>query len=165
MRYPLITNEAVLQADPSVLFRIHQNLWIGSAPPIGYHVGKYFDCLALCAVEYQCPECFPGVEITQAFINDDGSRMTREEMFQAVRAAGKVISWLGQGKSVLVTCQAGRNRSGLVCALTLCRGPLKLKPASAIKLIRDARGSQALSNTDFVSFLENFHRLCPPRST
>lgn len=58
--------------------------------------------------------------------------------------------WSG-GSRVLIRCQAGLNRSGLVTALVLMRGG---KSASeSICLIRETRSYQALCNEDFVQYL------------
>ena len=63
-----------------------------------------------------------------------------------------------QGDRVLVRCQAGLNRSGLVLALILIKDGLK--PAEAIARIRDNRGEDALFNREFNNWLlqegENF---------
>jgi protein-tyrosine phosphatase len=55
------------------------------------------------------------------------------------------------GKQVLVRCQAGMNRSGLVTALILMRD--RVKPRAAIELIRSKRSADALSNHSFVEYL------------
>ena len=56
-----------------------------------------------------------------------------------------------QGDRVLVRCQAGLNRSGLVLALILIKDGLK--PSEAIARIRDNRGEDALFNRDFYNWL------------
>ena len=56
-----------------------------------------------------------------------------------------------EGESVLIRCQAGLNRSGLVTALVLLQAGYS--PAEAIKLIREKRSSLALFNNDFVHWL------------
>ena len=56
-----------------------------------------------------------------------------------------------QGDRVLVRCQAGLNRSGLVLALILIKDGLK--PAEAIARIRDNRGEDALFNREFHNWL------------
>jgi hypothetical protein len=58
--------------------------------------------------------------------------------------------WLS-GKRVLVRCQAGLNRSGLVTALVLIREGYE--PAEAIALLREKRHKHAICNRDFESFL------------
>lgn len=57
------------------------------------------------------------------------------------------------GKKVLVRCQAGWNRSGLVTALALLKDGYK--PIEAISLIRERRSPSALCNADFVNYLES----------
>lgn len=146
----------MLESNPSVAFRVSDNLWIGSAPPIGFSVAQHFDCLILSAMEYTPgPTCWPGVETYAVQINDDGSPMTKVEMASAVRAAGKVIQWLQGGKRVLVTCHQGRNRSGIICALALCKGK-GMSPKRAVNTIRAARGPSALRNDYFLRFLSEY---------
>lgn len=129
---------------------------MGGWPPPDVRLGERFDCLVLSAMEYQPTSCFGDVEVVQARLNDDGSPMRREEAFEAVRTAGRVIRWLGEDKKVLVTCFAGRNRSGLICALALCKGPEAMDPDAAIEAIRAARGDGAFRNPWFEKFLRAF---------
>jgi protein tyrosine phosphatase len=56
-----------------------------------------------------------------------------------------------RGNKVLIRCQAGWNRSGLVTALVLIREGYA--PRDAIQLIRDKRSRWALCNDNFVEFL------------
>lgn len=58
------------------------------------------------------------------------------------------------GDRVLVRCQAGLNRSGLVTALILMKDGHT--PQAAIDLIRINRGDYALFNKSFVNWLINF---------
>lgn len=151
------TNTVVLQnREPAIAFQVLDNLWIGSAPPIGWAVSEHFDCLVLSAVEYHPgPTCFPRVDTMAVPLNDDGSPMRKEEMSEAVRAAGKVIGWLRQGKRVLVSCYQGRNRSGLICALVLCKAR-GMTPKQAVAAVREARGPSALQNRYFLRFLKEY---------
>jgi protein-tyrosine phosphatase len=55
------------------------------------------------------------------------------------------------GKRVLIRCQAGLNRSGLVMALVLIKDGHT--PAEAIALIREQRGEAALCNPIFEQWL------------
>lgn len=57
-----------------------------------------------------------------------------------------------EGKRVLIRCQAGWNRSGLITALVLMLDGVPA--AEAIDLIRKQRSPHALCNPDFVEFLE-----------
>ena len=56
------------------------------------------------------------------------------------------------GKKVLVRCQAGMNRSGLMVALILLRDRMKID--DAIALIRKKRSAYALDNAHFVKYLK-----------
>ena len=56
-----------------------------------------------------------------------------------------------QGDRVLVRCQAGLNRSGLVLALILIKDGLSAQ--EAIARIRDNRGNDALFNNNFCNWL------------
>ena len=64
------------------------------------------------------------------------------------------------GKKVLVRCQAGWNRSGIITALTLIKDGYK--PKDAIDLIRARRSPHALCNEDFVRYLEDLSRTKRP---
>jgi protein-tyrosine phosphatase len=55
------------------------------------------------------------------------------------------------GDRVLIRCQAGLNRSGLVMALILIKDGFS--PESAINMIRESRGEDALFNNDFCDWL------------
>ena len=57
------------------------------------------------------------------------------------------------GDRVLVRCQAGLNRSGLVLALILIKDGKT--PQEAINCIREGRGPDALFNENFFSWLMN----------
>lgn len=142
-----------LQSD-STASRVAGNLWMGGCPPVNCPVEERFDCLVLCAKEYQLPEFFH-LETIQAPLQDDGLPMRAGEAEMAVRAAGAVIRVLRGGGSALVTCYSGLNRSGLVCALALCKGG-GVEPDSAVSLIRAARGERSFRNRYFDSFLRAY---------
>ena len=71
-----------------------------------------------------------------------------EELFDIVKLAH--ADWKS-GKRVLVRCQAGINRSGLVTALILIREGFSA--AEAITMQRNARSNWVLANRSFVDFL------------
>lgn len=132
--------------------RVAPQLWIGSAPPPGKHVAQDFDCLALCSSGFQPPPgSYPGVKVLRAPF-DDTEDPTSGDLDTAIRAAGWTASKLECGRDCLVTCTAGRNRSGLVCALSLSMAG-GVDPARAGELVREARGEVALTNAAFVDFL------------
>jgi protein-tyrosine phosphatase len=68
-----------------------------------------------------------------------------------------------QGDRVLIRCQAGLNRSGLVTALILIKDGMS--PERAIALIREGRGEDALFNNNFHTWLmEEGERFFSPSS-
>ena len=67
------------------------------------------------------------------------------------RLADDVAEAVQAGRDVLVRCQAGLNRSGLVVGLTLIR--LGYSATEAIDLIRRKRSRSALCNPHFVRYL------------
>lgn len=156
VREPPPGDAVVLAGRPSTANRVHGELWMGAYPPPDSRPGRHFDCLVLCAREYVVPECFGDMQVASAALNDDGSPMTDDERRAAVRAAGTVIRWSAEGNRVLITCMQGRNRSGLVCALTLCKGPARMTPEQAVRAVRAARGETALVNPDFLRFLHAY---------
>ena len=71
-----------------------------------------------------------------------------EELFDVVKIAH--ADWK-RGKRVLIRCQAGLNRSGLVMALVLIREGFSA--FEAIEMQRQARGNYVLFNKKFIEFL------------
>ena len=90
-------------------------------------------------------------EMRFAFHDGDMSDLDPErDLFFMVREAH--ADWKA-GKKVLIRCQAGINRSGLVTALVLIRDGYS--PEDAISLIRAKRCEAAISNRHFESWLLN----------
>jgi hypothetical protein len=73
------------------------------------------------------------------------------DMDEVVAAAAWAHAQWRSGKRVLVRCQAGWNRSGLVTALVLVLDGWDA--ADAIARIRETRSPNALCNHDFVAWL------------
>jgi len=67
--------------------------------------------------------------------------------------ARSIHQFRSEGKNVLVHCQAGRNRSGLVVGTALAYDGFS--GSAAVKRIKGTRGPEALSNDVFRSFVEN----------
>lgn len=67
------------------------------------------------------------------------------------RLATLVAAAVKSGKRVLVRCQAGLNRSGLVVGLAMIK--MGWEPEAAIERIREARSPYALCNRSFVEHL------------
>lgn len=142
--------------------QIVPNLWQGSRPPPGDTLTKGgFHCLVLCAREFQpAAATYPNVRVIHA-PNDDSAYfpLNRDKLAVALSAARSVALLIQQGKSCLVTCAAGMNRSGLVSALTLHL--LYGWPGGrCIQQVREQRGPnlrdgyRPLSNPEFVEALQ-----------
>lgn len=84
---------------------------------------------------------------------DDTFYPSGRELQRAYNAAGKVAELVQRGAKVLVTCNMGRNRSGLVAALAVVR-IIGCPGREARELVQFAR-PMALDNRAFVSVLEN----------
>jgi len=127
-------------------------LWQGSMPMPGDRVARAgFLALVLCAEEYQpAPRDYPGVAIIYA-PNDDTFAITEKQWKTAVRAGQTVAGLVGRRRRVLVTCQMGLNRSGLVSALAV-RELTGCSGLDAATLVQNRR-RKALCNTHFVEML------------
>lgn len=107
-----------------------------------------FDVLVLCAREFQPPAThYPGVDVIHAPLDDAWTVPIQA----AVRAAREVALRLYLRQRVLVTCNQGRNRSGLVSALALwyLGGNSGRRCADHVR----ARRPGALSNPVFYQWL------------
>jgi protein-tyrosine phosphatase len=93
-----------------------------------------------------------GVKEVRFAINDAGMEdfNPQEDLYPLVLMAHN--DWKS-GRKVLIRCQAGWNRSGLLMALVLIREGYEAK--EAIRLIRNKRSPHALCNDKFVSWLES----------
>jgi len=146
-----------MQLDPRCSIdatKIAPRLYQGSAPPIGKAVAQCgFDVLVLAAIEYQPPdELFPGAVVLRAPIDD--APIDRSSWRIALTAANRVASAVRKGQRVLVTCNMGMNRSGLIVALSIhiLTGQDSKNVVQHIKRMR--RGS--LSNRSFVQAIQVF---------
>lgn len=134
--------------------QIIPGLWVGSAPPIGYHVSHHgFSHLVLTAQEYQpWMSCWGRVSVIHAPFDDNGTPMKKEEQTIALRAGIQVARAVRNGYKVLSTCHMGLNRSSLVAAIAMVVG-LGHSPDQAVQLIRAARGKGACRNRYFDHYL------------
>jgi protein-tyrosine phosphatase len=145
----LLTPDETFDAHP-----IYPGLWQGSAPKPKDELHKLgYQLLVLCAAEYQPPATlFPGLEVVHAPNDDDPHRApTRDELRIAMNAAQQVVQALQEEKKVLVTCWAGRNRSGLVSAIALHK-LLGISGNRATTIVQMCR-PKALTNPQFQACL------------
>jgi hypothetical protein len=134
---------------------IDDKLWQGEFPHSdewGRLSTKGFGAVVLCAQELQPRDefdFFPGVELILAPMDD--AVLTDEEVAAATFAARRALAYLHRGQRVLVTCAAGRNRSGLVSALVLMmrRG---MTGEEAVRRVQSRR-KDALTNPSFAAYL------------
>ena len=89
-------------------------------------------------------------ELRLSIIDGDMTDFEATELVALVNVAHR--DWVA-GKRVLIRCQAGWNRSGLIMALTLIKAGAQ--PQEAINLIRKKRVPEALSNRYFERFILN----------
>ncbi len=91
---------------------------------------------------------FPGLRsVVHAGIDDNGERdLSVAEWETALRAADFVASSVRAKRRVLVTCQMGVNRSGLIVAVALHK-LTGLPGRSCIEIVRKNRGMQHVPGT------------------
>jgi protein-tyrosine phosphatase len=139
--------------------KIAPGLWQGGFPINPEEVAQSgFDALVFAAREYQPVggeerELFPGVEVLAVPLDDDGETgPTAEEIRQIGPVVLKIVELVSSGKRVLVTCREGRNRSGLLVALTLA-ALFHVSGTEAAEHVRSKR-ARALTNAGFSDFLD-----------
>lgn len=137
---------------------IAHGLWQGSVPTPGHEAARAgFDTIVFCAQEYQPPSfLYPGTHVVRAPFADDYEKAPSRKEIVAARRAGRLAAQrVQEGGKVLVTCIAGRNRSGLVSAYALCH-LYGLSGDQAMILVRRRRkhAKPVLENPHFVRLLE-----------
>lgn len=143
------SNGPAVELDASCISR---RLWVGAKPPFDRPLPA-FDTLVLCAQEIQ-PQvlAFEGTVIRVPLPDAElDSRKTKLALVAGKRVARDLVA----GKTVLVTCQMGWNRSALVAclALGLCT---RLSASELVELVRERRLPECLSNEHFVQILERY---------
>jgi protein-tyrosine phosphatase len=136
---------------PGKAHEIIPGLWQGAR----LSPGSYdFNVIVFGANEWQ-PKAnkFPGSTLIYAGLSDV-PKPTAKSMKEAVAAATAVAAAYEEGKTIIVTCGQGYNRSGLVTALALRM--LGYESEEAIALIRKNRGRSALRNKAFLKFVRAF---------
>jgi len=115
----------------------------------GARITKDLFDVVITAYQYANPADWLVKEIRYPFYDSPNmSGLDFKELFQIVRIAHE--DWKS-GKRVLIRCQAGLNRSGLITALVLMREGYSAE--EAICLIRDKRHENALFNSTFEKWL------------
>lgn len=131
-------------------------LWMGSPPRSWERAWEKFDVIVSLISMGPTGHC-PNGKIWIVHPLEDSEMPADDESLFLL--ADLVTDLINEGKTVLVHCGAGLNRSGLICALVVrelrcCRG------TEAIDIVRAARGPIALSNPYFTRFLNTLQ--APP---
>lgn len=153
---PRTPNPHLLQWPPDLAppTQITPQIWQGPRAPVGSGLSAAgYDVVILCAEEHQPrgPE-IPGVLVIHCPLDDDGvSLPSPQEERRILGASQRVRELVRQGRQVLVTCQMGLNRSGIVVAYTLMQD-YRLSGDQAIAYVRERR-KHALCNIGFQDWL------------
>ena len=139
---------------------LYSRILLGSAPKHGKALARAgVDVLVLCAEELQPRSSeFPGLHVLHAPMTDDAAPGN----FDTALAAAEIVKreW-AKGRTVLITCAMGRNRSALVAALALVF-ITDMSARDVVDHIRSLRhdpwGGIALSNPMFLQFLVSLDR-------
>jgi hypothetical protein len=110
---------------------------------------KDFDCIVT-LYAWAAPANW-GVEERRLGFPD--SQIKPEYLDQIHEIAEWAFQQWRKGKKVLIRCQAGLNRSGLLTSLVLMK--IGYSSKDAISLIREKRSEWALCNSDFVAYLNS----------
>jgi len=153
--------EAAAAAPALDAHEITEGLWQGAAPPAGDALERLgFTVLFLCANDHQPPSgSHTGLRGYRVGLRDDGTPPTAKEIESAALAGRKVAELMAAGDKVLVTCQMGLNRSGLVCALALYFSQ-EISGAQAMMKVQIRRPG-ALQNPWFQSILRQLPKERP----
>lgn len=137
---------------------VFQRIYQGPRPPQGNSLrDSGIDVVVLCAKEYQVdgPQDlgFPGVHVIRA-PSIDAECVIPEHWISSWHAAAQgVAAAVREGKTTLVTCHQGLNRSGVVSALAIhyLTGFAGSRCAAIVQHSREG----ALFNRSFVAYLSS----------
>jgi len=133
--------------------KIHDRLYQGGLPPGGDGLAKSgIDVLVLCAKEWQDASQYEGLTVICA-PGDDDHRLHRLMRFidSWKDAAHQVAEHVKAGRTVLVTCMQGLNRSGIVTAMALQE--ITGMHGEAIVEHVQSRRQDALCNSTFAQYI------------
>lgn len=134
------------------------NLWMGgmlygpTAEPCKPSQEDFDVCVSMAGRGHPTLQ-LPDTKFFHSFLIPDGVLHAEEKTF-VHEAVVRVINHMHRGNKVLVRCQAGYNRSGLVVALALIDMDYG-DPDDIIALIREKRSKWALCNPRFVDYIKS----------
>ncbi len=133
---------------------IAPRLWMGGKPPFDKDLPK-IDMLVLAARELQPQQVAFHGSVYRCPLVDDYLEL--DDIGRALMCAHTVATMLLAKKSVLVTCSAGKNRSGLITGLALGYIVPRMTSDDIIRLIRLRRGIPGvLANPAFLGYLKKY---------
>lgn len=122
-------------------------LAITGKPPPGPWLGMHFSLLVLAAKQHQpSSRRFPGLRVLHVPLPDHRRALTPAERTAVLRASRVVARELAAGRSVMVTCEIGLNRSAVITSMALVR--LGMPREKVVRLVRRMRWG-ALNNPRF----------------
>lgn len=137
---------------------IRPALAMGGAVADSLALFEEFDIIVLCAQEWQPKMEFPSNDKSKYAVSvpfDDNLRPISQRVQKSIASASDMLAEEHKnGRKILVTCFAGRNRSGLVTGLTLMKR-FGLTGESAIAEVKERRGEHALTNPVFTNYLKS----------
>jgi len=139
------------------------SLWQGGMDDV-IQSGDEFEVIVLCAEEFQPKRSIflrpqDRASVIYAPNDDSETPISKAQADIACRAARQAAHEYRSGKNILVSCMQGRNRSGLVSALTL-HLLYGMSGAKTIEFIK-SKVPNALMNPSFVKFLESVQPIKP----
>ena len=137
--------------------KIADHLFQGGRPPPGDGLKRAgVDVLVLCAASWQEAQYYPGLIVIKAPGDDDARPHRLARFIDKWRAAAELVAeHIMAGRNVLVTCEAGQNRSGIVTAMALCM-LTKCTGQQAVDTV-SSRRAHALNNQTFAQYVvDNF---------
>ena len=126
----------------------HDDAWVNTAAPLEHTDDTTGFDAVLTLFAWAQPLGWGVEELRYGFMD---AHPRHADMGRVVEAARWAYQRWSSGQQVLIRCQAGLNRSGLLTALVLMLAGWDA--ADAIRLIRAKRGQIALFNDDFVDWL------------
>jgi hypothetical protein len=142
------------QEPPLDISNVARRLWVGAKPPFDRPLPD-FDVLVLCAQELQPTVLGFQGRVIRVPLPD--SHLTDAEAMRAIHGSKLVAQSIVDGKRVLVTCQAGWNRSALIASLALAR-VTRMSGDELIAHMKAKRHPNALSNPHFQEILRRLAR-------
>lgn len=138
---------------PYTANKMHERLFQGGFPPGGDGLKLAgIDVLVLCAREHQDESFYEGIEVIKAPGDDDPRPQRLARFIDGWKLAGHMVAErVKAGKTVLVTCMAGLNRSGMVTSLAL-RELTGWSGKKIVEHVQESRAS-ALCNDTFAQYI------------